>query len=587
MPAARLVPLALALILAGCDDRVAPAVPAPAAPAAVTVTLSIVGTNDLHGGVLQREDRGGLALLGGYVANLRAARDRDGGAVLLVDAGDLFQGTLESNLNEGAVVVAAYDALGYAAVAIGNHDFDFGPAGEAATPASPADDPRGALKARAASASFPFLAANVIDEATGKPVAWRNVLPSTLVTAAGVQVGIIGVTTARTLETTIAANTSGLRIGPLAASIEAEATRLRASGAAVIVVAAHAGGTCADFSNPLDLSSCAPDEEIVNVIHALPRGLVDVVVAGHRHLGIGHQIDGVAVTEAYAGGRSFGRVDLVVDRAARRVTGRRSFAPRDLCSRVDPGTTRCDPEGASVSRVPAEYEGAAVTADAAVARVLAPGVEAARRVKTRPLGITLSTPLRRTAGLDSPLGNLFTDAFLAAVPGAGLVVNNTDGGLRADMPAGPVTYGTVFEVMPFDNRVVAFHLSGAEIRKMVTTWMGARVPVTPGIAGLRIRVSCQGPALHVALIRPDGQPVEDRERVLVVTTDFLATNGDNIFASVVPPDGFTVEQDVGTVRDVVIGALKKYGSTLGEAQLLDGPNPRWALPGPRPVMCSA
>ena len=48
----------------------------------------------------------------------------------------------------------------------------------------------------------------------------------------------------------------------------------------------------------------------------------------------------------------------------------------------------------------------------------------------------------------------------------------------------------------------------------------------------------------------------------------------------------TTEQDVGTVRDVVIGALKKYGSTLGEAQLLDGPNPRWALPGPRPVMCS-
>ena len=63
-----------------------------------TITLSIVGTNDLHGGILQREDRGGLALLGGYVANLRAARARDGGAVLLIDAGDMFQGTLESNL---------------------------------------------------------------------------------------------------------------------------------------------------------------------------------------------------------------------------------------------------------------------------------------------------------------------------------------------------------------------------------------------------------------------------------------------------------------------------------------------------------
>ena len=98
------------------------------------MTLSIVGTNDLHGGILQREDRGGLAMLGGYVANLRAARARDGGAVLLIDAGDMFQGTLESNLNEGAVVVAAYNALGYAAAAIGNHEFDFGPVGPAATP---------------------------------------------------------------------------------------------------------------------------------------------------------------------------------------------------------------------------------------------------------------------------------------------------------------------------------------------------------------------------------------------------------------------------------------------------------------------
>ena len=88
-------------------------------PATGTLTLSIVGTNDLHGGILQRGDRGGLALLGGYLDNLRAARARDGGAVLLLDAGDMFQGTLESNLNEGAIVVAAYNALGYAAAAIG------------------------------------------------------------------------------------------------------------------------------------------------------------------------------------------------------------------------------------------------------------------------------------------------------------------------------------------------------------------------------------------------------------------------------------------------------------------------------------
>src|SRR5512132_657955 len=83
-----------------------------------TETISVIATNDLHGGVLPRGDRGGVALLGGYLRNIRAARMSDGGAVLLVDSGDMFQGTLESNLNEGAAVVDAYNTLGYAAAAI-------------------------------------------------------------------------------------------------------------------------------------------------------------------------------------------------------------------------------------------------------------------------------------------------------------------------------------------------------------------------------------------------------------------------------------------------------------------------------------
>ena len=101
------------------------------------VTLSIVGTNDLHGGVTARDGRGGLALLGGYVRNLRAARDKDGGAVVLLDGGDMFQGTMESNLSEGAPVVAAYNALGYTAAAVGNHEFDFGPVGPAGHASQP------------------------------------------------------------------------------------------------------------------------------------------------------------------------------------------------------------------------------------------------------------------------------------------------------------------------------------------------------------------------------------------------------------------------------------------------------------------
>src|SRR6476660_8094198 len=68
-----------------------------------TITISIVGTTDLHGVAFARNGRGGLALLAGFVNNLRAAREADGGAVLLLDAGDAFLGGIESNLSEGAL----------------------------------------------------------------------------------------------------------------------------------------------------------------------------------------------------------------------------------------------------------------------------------------------------------------------------------------------------------------------------------------------------------------------------------------------------------------------------------------------------
>ena len=95
--------------------------------------------------------------------------------MLLVDSGDMFQGTLESNLGEGAAVVRGYNALGYTAAAIGNHEFDFGPAGPAHVPGDSGADPRGALKARAREARFPFLAANLReDRPAGAPVRWQQ-----------------------------------------------------------------------------------------------------------------------------------------------------------------------------------------------------------------------------------------------------------------------------------------------------------------------------------------------------------------------------------------------------------------------------
>ena len=578
----RLGPIA---VLAVWAIACAPAGPRPAVePAAPAVTLSIVGTNDLHGGILQRGDRGGLALLGGYVANLRAARARDGGAVLLLDAGDMFQGTLESNLNEGASVIGAYNALRYAAAAVGNHDFDFGPVGPPATPQEPDDDPRGALKARAAQASFPFLAANLIDEATGQPVNWPNISPSTTVTAAGLRIGIIGVMTARALSGTIAANIGGLRVAPLAETIAAEARRLRADGASIVVVTSHAGGRCTAFTSPTDLSSCEPAEEIMQVAAALPRGMVDVIIAGHAHSGMAHEVSGIAIIEAYMGGRAFGRVDLLIDRSTRRVLEHRIFAPRDLCARVDPGTDRCDPEGSSRGRIRAEYEGAPVVPDQAVARSIAPAVQEAESQKKMPLGVMLPAPIRRAGGGDSPLGNLFADAYRAGAPGADVSINNTSGGLRADLAAGPLTYGAVFEVMPFDNRLVTFHLTGGELRKVLANQISRNAALV-GMSGVHARVTCERGTVNVGMLRPNGAPIADNERLLIATSDFLATGGDGIFVPVTPADGFTIVRDIGLVRDVVVETLRKRGGTLREDQLVDPKNPRWTLPGKAPVVC--
>src|SRR5260370_34602734 len=117
-------------------------------PKAAPIRLTIVGTNDLHGWI------GGLPTFAGYLSILRA--DNPGGTLLL-DAGDLFQGTLAANLSEGAVVIDAYNYLGYQATAIGNHEFDYGPEGPASVPQQPDDDPVGALKARLRQGGVPQL----------------------------------------------------------------------------------------------------------------------------------------------------------------------------------------------------------------------------------------------------------------------------------------------------------------------------------------------------------------------------------------------------------------------------------------------
>jgi 5'-nucleotidase len=573
------LPVALAVVWAcGTSTR--------GAQDAGTITLSIVATNDLHGGLLERDGRGGVATFGGYVNNLRAARKRDGG-VLLVDAGDMFQGTVESNLAEGAPVVAAYNSLGYTAAAIGNHEFDFGVAGPGVAPRGSSSDLRGALKARAAEAKFPFLAANLIDAGTGRPVNWTNVRPSVVVDVAGVRIGLIGVMTIRALSATIATATRGLRVSPLAATLLAEAESLRRSGADFVVALAHAGGRCTRFDDPRDLSSCdVSSSEIAGVLRQLPRGTIEVIASGHTHAGMAHEVDGTIVMQAFSKGVAFSRADLTVDRRTKTVVEKRVFPPRDVCTRVYEGTTRCDAQAAGNRvLVPAEYEGQPVGTDSAIARVIAPAVERAKAHAGEPLGVVLDTPIRvALVGTESPLGNLFTDAMLSAIPDVDIAINNTRGGLRADLPRGSLTYGRLYEAFPFDNRLVRLELSGAELRRVFETQL-REGRALPGIAGIRVAATCRSSRVTIAMRFASGTTIRDDDRIAVATTDFLATGGDRLLTPVMPAGGFPLDEGLPLLRDVVADWLEDRGGRLSERQLINTAQPRWRYGGTLPLTC--
>ena len=545
------------------------------------VTLSIVGTTDLHGRVFARGGRGGLAQLGGYLRNLRAARERDGGAVLLLDAGDTFEGGIESNLSEGALVVDAYNALGYDALAIGNHEFDYGALDTASGDTASADtasadtasadtavadgappDMRGALKAAAARARFPFLAANLIDEVTGRPVAWPNVRPSTVVDAAGLRVGIVGVMTRDGLRLTLAANVQGLRTAPLAPTVEAEARRLRQRGADVVVVVAHAGGWCARFDDPADLSSCDDDGEIFRLARQLPAGLVDGIVAGHSHAAVAHVVAGIPIVQAYSRGAAFARLDLTVGRGEG-VVSARVFAPQGLCAAVGPDGD-CAAGGA-----PPHYEGAPVEPDASVTAAMRPELERVRRWREASLGIVLETSLTRTGdGLESPLGNLFADAFRAAVPGADAAIGMgaRRGGLRTDLPAGALTRGPLYDVFPFDNRVVALVLTGTQLRQVLAREVSRRRRGVPGVSGIRVRVTCAGERPEVEIVRSSGARIDPAETLVVATTDSFGARARRGARATPTPTA-------PLVRDAVAVWLTARGGRLRAADLADPP--RW------------
>ena len=568
-----LITLSLSLFVTSCTTNIAP----DSGP----VVISVLGTNDVHGELLPASDRGGLTTFSGYVSAVREAR-ADDGAVLLVDAGDMWQGTLESNLGEGAPVVAVYNALGYAAAAIGNHEFDFGPVGDKAIPETDSDDPQGALRQRITELEFPALAANLIDTSTNRRVDWENVQSSTMVSRAGIDIGIIGVITEGGLRVTIAANTKGLRIAPLAEAITSEARLLREQGADLVVVVSHAGSRCEEFDDPFDLSSCVMRGEIMRVANDIPTGLVDHIVAGHEHEGVAHVVNGIVITSSYSRTSAFSRVDFTFDGDGKKI-GQRIYPPQANCAKAPTESGRCAYEEDS-TREPATYEGRQVVPLPEVVAIAARASEVAIQLKAEKVGVTLETAFIVNEQPESSLGNLFTDAVRESTD-ADIALHNVYGGIRANMSPGEVTFGTLYRVFPFDNRIAIVDMSGADLRKIIAN-QAPRPNRRVGFSGMRVFIGCDEGQMSVQMMRPNNTEIADSDVLRVVANDFLLMGGDGMFVPVEPEGGFDIPSGTPLVRDKLVEWFKGRGGSMSASEFRDPENLRWNLPDPLPKECS-
>jgi len=313
------------------------------------------------------------------------------------------------------------------------------------------------------------------------------------------------------------------------------------------------------------------------VARELPAGTLQGIVAGHTHGTVAHFVNGVPIISVPSFGTQFGRMDLTFDTAERRVTVASIHEPQSVCARVDPATRACvkAPDG-----VAAEYEGRRVEPSATVAAAIAPELERIRALRAEPLGVTTDTPIARTAGPESALGNLYADALRSTVRDADVALSYGPGrgGLRADLPAAPLTFGHVYDVFPFDNRVTRVELTGAQLERVLADQLPQLADGRRGllsISGVRVTVACNDNGFELRLQRDSGAEVLPTESLVLAAASYSA--GRAAWAAVENEPAVEARELPLLVRDAVAAWLLEHGGHIGAADFVDPARPRWRL----------
>jgi 5'-nucleotidase len=478
------------------------------------VTLRILSFNDFHGNIQSADPSPGrlpmmvngkeeMVEAGGaaYLATLIAQEKKDHPNNIVISAGDLTGASpLVSALLKDEPTINVMNQIGLDLNAVGNHEFDYGTA-ELRRKAEGDGAFRGA--------DFSYLAANVVDVISGKPL----FSPYVIQEFSGARVGFIGVVTAETPTIVAAAGIKGLRFLDPQETLNLYAAELRAQGVEAIVAILHEGASVPpDIAQ--DGSACEGLVGVLTDIVAKADPAIDLFITGHTHQAYACRLDGRLVTQT----ASYGRMLTVTDLKLARDTG--------------------DVTAASARNLP-------VTRDLASAPTILAEIKAAEDqtapIRAKSIG-TLGAALSRTpdANGESALGDLIADAQLAAgrQMGAQIAFMNP-GGIRQDLPSDPaaglsVSLGDLFAVQPFGNNLVVMDLTGAEIKTLLEQqWIDQPADRKPRILQVSDGFSycyddrrAEGDKILGDTIRLDGAPLRAGANYRVVVNSFLADGGD-------------------------------------------------------------
>lgn len=379
-------------------------------------TVSIIHTTDLHGHILPTETYDGLKDVGGFArcaTQIRAWR-KENPNTLLVDIGDLYQGTAASYQNEGKLFVDLLGNFEYDAWVLGNHDFDWGPA---------------VLENNIHSSKTPILTANL----TGAP---EKVIPWKMAKTGGFKIALIGLITPGLPYWLMPETLGGVSPKETVPALKKSIAQAKSAKADAIVVLGHFGQKKEDdFANPLHESlSQAPG--------------ADAFIAGHTHRHVPSlEIGGTLYTQASYFGINCGKLDLTFDVNSRKLISKSAvtaFMNHEIA--LDPG----------------------------VINLSQPELKTATEQLARELTI-LKEPIKG-GGRDSPLARFLCEIFSAALKRNGTPVDAVFHGTfgTPEIPSGAVTVADTWKILPYENAFVTTSITPPQLLEIIAEDRGLK-----------------------------------------------------------------------------------------------------------------